>query len=90
MVALVDTDDRLTGVFTDGDLRRTFERDIDIRTLPIKSIMTHHPATITRDALAFNAVTRMQKLRITSLPVIADGKLEGVVTMHALLAAGVV
>lgn len=90
MVALVGANDQLTGVFTDGDLRRTFDHDIDIRTLSIGSIMTRNPATITSDALAFNAVTRMQELRITSLPVVADGKLEGVVTMHALLAAGVV
>ena len=90
MVALVNSNDQLTGVFTDGDLRRAFDRDIDIRTMAIGAIMTTNPATITRDALAFNAVTRMQELRITSLPVVADGKLEGVVTMHALLAAGVV
>lgn len=90
MVALVGADDELTGVFTDGDLRRAFERDIDIRTISIDTVMTRNPATITRDALAFNAVTRMQELRITSLPVVANGKLEGVVTMHALLAAGVV
>ncbi len=90
MVALVDANDQLTGVFTDGDLRRAFDRDIDIRTISIGSIMTTNPATITRDALAFNAVTRMQELRITSLPVVTDGKLEGVVTMHAMLAAGVV
>ena len=90
MVALVNANDELTGVFTDGDLRRAFDGNIDIRTMSIGSIMTRNPATITRDALAFNAVTRMQELRITSLPVVVDGKLEGVVTMHALLAAGVV
>jgi arabinose-5-phosphate isomerase len=90
MVALVDEQDQLTGIFTDGDLRRTFARDTDIRTVAIRQVMTLTPATITRDALAVNAVTRMQQLRITSLPVVAGKRLEGVVTMHALLAAGVV
>ncbi|ASJ75919.1 KpsF/GutQ family sugar-phosphate isomerase [Granulosicoccus antarcticus] len=90
MVALTNDNDELTGVFTDGDLRRTFDRDVDIRNLTVSSIMTHNPATITREEMAFNAVTRMQELRITSLPVVTDNKLEGVVTMHALLAAGVV
>lgn len=90
MVALTNANGELTGVFTDGDLRRTFDRDVDIRHLSINSIMTHNPATISRDEMAFNAVTRMQQLRITSLPVVTDNRLEGVITMHALLAAGVV
>ncbi|NND90400.1 MAG: KpsF/GutQ family sugar-phosphate isomerase [Granulosicoccus sp.] len=91
MVALIDEQERLTGIFTDGDLRRTFERDLDIRKLGIHSVMTRTPATITREALAVNAVSRMQTLRITALPVVRDGTLlEGVVTMHALLGAGVV
>lgn len=90
MVAVVDDQNRLCGVFTDGDLRRSVEQEIDIRSRCIESLMTRTPATITRDALAVTAVTRMQALRITSLPVVADQQLEGVVTMHALLAAGVV
>jgi arabinose-5-phosphate isomerase len=90
MVVLTDQEGRLSGIFTDGDLRRTVERDIDIRKLVIATAMTPKPATIASDALAINAVTRMQELRITSLPVVAGSTLQGVVTMHGLLAAGVV
>ncbi|MFK7854459.1 MAG: SIS domain-containing protein [Granulosicoccus sp.] len=90
MVALVNDSDELTGLFTDGDLRRTLERAIDIREVTIDQIMTRNPATITRDELAVNAVTKMQELKITSLPVVRNQIVEGVVTMHALLAAGVV
>ena len=90
MVALVNDKDELTGLFTDGDLRRTFEHDIDIRKLTIDSVMTRNPTTINRDALAFSAVSKMQELRITSLPVVQGKSIQGVVTMHALLAAGVV
>ncbi len=91
MVALVDDRQQLTGIFTDGDLRRTFARNLDIRELQIDTVMTQNPQTIERDELAVNAVTQMQSLKITSLPVVnADGTLDGVVTMHALLAAGVV
>jgi len=92
MVALTDDSGELSGIFTDGDLRRTLENDIDIRTQSIADVMTRNPATIASDALAINAVVQMQKLKITSLPVLSEQKqtLVGVITMHALLAAGVV
>lgn len=90
MVALVDTNNELTGLFTDGDLRRTFEQDIDIRKLTIGGVMTRNPTTIAPDALAINAVAKMQELRITSLPVVRGKIIEGVITMHSLLGAGVV
>lgn len=90
MVAVVNNSNALCGIFTDGDLRRTLEKNMDIRVLDIASVMTHHPATVKPDELAFNAVKRMQEKKITSLPVVQDKKLVGVVTMHALLAAGVV
>ncbi len=90
MVALLDEQQNLSGIFTDGDLRRTLENNIDIRTLNIADVMTHNPTTIASDALAINAVTRMQELKITCLPVVDDDQLVGVITMHALLTAGVV
>lgn len=91
MVALTDDEKLLTGIFTDGDLRRTFADKVDIRQLQISTVMTKNPTTIAQDELAVNAVSLMQSMKITSLPVISgNGKLEGVVTMHALLAAGVV
>lgn len=90
MVAVVNDAQELCGIFTDGDLRRTFATGIDIRDVKIESVMTLNPATTTKDTLAVNAVSLMQELKITALPVIANNKLESVVTMHALLAAGVV
>ncbi len=90
MVAVVNDEEELCGIFTDGYLRRTFATGIDIRDVRIESVMTLNPATTTRDALAVNAVSVMQELKITSLPVISNKKLDSVVTMHALLAAGVV
>lgn len=90
MVAVLSDKHELTGVFTDGDLRRTMERGVDIRTVNIGTVMTRNPTTIGTQALAVDAVTLMQTRRITSLPVVDDGQLIGIVTMHALLAAGVV
>lgn len=89
MIAVVDAADRLVGVFTDGDLRRTIGTGADVRTLPMEQIMTPDPRTIDSERLAVTAIDRMQEHRVTSLPVVDDGTFVGVVTMHALLAAGV-
>ena len=90
MIAVTDADDRLVGVFTDGDLRRAIESGADVRRLSMASVMSADPRTIDSERLAVAAVGCMQEYRVTSLPVVDDGALVGVVTMHALLAAGVV
>ena len=90
MVLVANDNKQLMGIFTDGDLRRAFDHDIDIRSTSIKSLMTPGPKTIEPGALAVAAVNLMQEKRITALPVVADDKLIGVVTMHAMLNAGVV
>ena len=93
MVNVVDARERLVGLFTDGDLRRSLERGEDVRAVAVADLMTRNPVTVGADALAYVAFETMQARRITSLPVVsADGDglgLDGVVTMHALLAAGV-
>ncbi|MFK8080824.1 MAG: SIS domain-containing protein [Granulosicoccus sp.] len=89
MVILTNAHNGLSGIFTDGDLRRTLEANVDIRLVNIASVMSRKPTTINSQALATNAVARMQKLKITCLPVVDDGQLMGIVTMHALLATGV-
>jgi len=90
MVAIIDEYENLSGVFTDGDLRRTIASDLDFRKAKIDTVMTTDPATTAKDTLAVDAVALMQELKITALPVVNRGRLEGIVTMHALLAAGVV
>jgi len=90
MVAVVDEDNKLKGIFTDGDLRRTIERTADFHTLNIADVMTHGGHTITADELAMAAVSKMQEHQISSLPVVDNEKVVGIITMHGLLAAGVV
>ncbi|MFK8079246.1 MAG: KpsF/GutQ family sugar-phosphate isomerase [Granulosicoccus sp.] len=90
MVALTDDKNSLSGIFTDGDLRRTLEANVDIRHVHIAAVMSRKPTTINSQALAITAVNRMQELKITCLPVVDEQKLVGVVTMHALLTSGVV
>ena len=90
MVTVVDHNVKLVGVFTDGDLRRTIDTNEDIRGVLIAHVMTQGGHSIESDALAVSAVTQMQGLRITTLPVLEEQRLVGVISMHALLAAGVV
>lgn len=90
MVAIINEQDHLMGIFTDGDLRRALEQHGDIHDTAITDVMTHGGVSIEPDALAIAAVEKMQQHQITALPVLDDKKVVGIITMHALLAAGVV
>jgi arabinose-5-phosphate isomerase len=91
MTAIVDTDGRVAGLFTDGDLRRALERPLDLRQAMITDLMTRNPKTIRADALAVAAVEKMDTLKINGLLVVdADDTLVGALNMHDLLRAGVV
>ncbi|MBK1734087.1 D-arabinose 5-phosphate isomerase [Halorhodospira abdelmalekii] len=90
MTAVVDSDERVRGIFTDGDLRRTLDRGIDIHTTPIATVMTAAPQTATAGLLAAEAAERMERHRINALLITdADGRLIGALNMHDLLQAGV-
>ncbi len=91
MTAVVDGDDRVVGLFTDGDLRRTLEHALDIQHAKIADLMTPNPKTIRADELAAAAVEKMETLKINGLLVVdADRRLVGALNMHDLLKAGVV
>jgi arabinose-5-phosphate isomerase len=90
MTAIIDGDDRILGIFTDGDLRRTLAAGADLRHARIADLMKRNPRTINADRLAVEAVQRMETLRINGMLVAdADGRLIGVFNMHDLLRAGV-
>jgi len=91
MTAITDRDGRVTGIFTDGDLRRVLERDGDFRDLPIASVMTKGPRTIGPDQLAVEAVELMERYRINQMLVVdAAGKLIGALNMHDLFSKKVI
>ncbi|QZA78338.1 KpsF/GutQ family sugar-phosphate isomerase [Deefgea tanakiae] len=90
MTAVVNTAGELVGVYTDGDLRRTLDRDIDIRATPVSAVMTPNPATIEASRLAAEAVQVMESRRINGLLVQDQGRLVGALNMHDLLRARVV
>ncbi len=89
--AVVDDADRVVGVFTDGDLRRMLDRNLDLHAIGIADVMTPNCVTIGPDALAAEALALMQQRAINALLVVDDnGRLCGAVNMHTLLRAGVV
>lgn len=90
MTAVVDADDQLLGIFTDGDLRRSFENSSDLRHTQIADLMTRDSLTTTPDELAVTALNIMQDKSITALPVVQDRQIVGIIHMHDLLRAGIV
>lgn len=91
MTAVVDADGKVMGVFTDGDLRRALEHALDLQQARVVDLMTRTPKTIHADALAVEAVEKMETLKINGLLVVDDShRLVGALNMHDLLKAGVV
>ena len=91
MTAITASDNRVVGIFTDGDLRRTFERGEDIRRIRVADAMTRTPRSITADALAVEAATLMEENRISQLLVCdTEQRLEGALTTLDLMRAKVI
>jgi len=89
--AIVDGQDRVLGIFTDGDLRRLLEKGVDLRTGSAGQFMHPDPVTITADALAVEAVELMEQRRITSVLVVdAEGRLCGALNSNDLMRAKVI
>lgn len=89
--AVVDAELKILGVYTDGDLRRTLDKNLDPHTTRIAEVMTQGARTIAPEALAAEAVGMMQEFRIQAV-LVADesNRLVGVLNFQDLLAAGVV
>jgi arabinose-5-phosphate isomerase len=92
MTAIVDAEDRLLGIFTDGDLRRTLAKHDNIREVRVGDVMTRNPTTIAPERLAAEAAKILEQKSLGGRLVVVsgDGRLVGAFTFHDLLAAGVV
>lgn len=89
--AIVDEDNRVLGIFTDGDLRRLLEKGVDVRNGTAQDLMHPKPVTITSDALAVEAADLMEARRITSVLVVdASGRLCGALNSNDLMRAKVI
>jgi arabinose-5-phosphate isomerase len=91
LVVVIDDDRRTLGIFTDGDLRRAFEKRIDLQAVSIASVMHARPHAIAAERLAVEAVEMMERYRINAL-LVADpeGRLLGALNMHDLFTARVI
>jgi arabinose-5-phosphate isomerase len=90
MAMITDSDGILSGVLTDGDIRRTIIKHSDTSGLSVKEVMTANPKRITGDAYAASALNLMEKYSITALAVVNDSNIPvGVIHVHDLLRAGV-
>ncbi|WP_028240285.1 KpsF/GutQ family sugar-phosphate isomerase [Stutzerimonas azotifigens] len=90
MTVVLESDGRLAGVFTDGDLRRTLDRGVDVRDAVIDDVMTAHGKTASAEMLAAEALKIMEDNKISALVVVDEtDRPVGALNMHDLLRAGV-
>jgi len=90
MTTVVNQDQQLIGMFTDGDLRRTLDMNYDINSVKMCDVMTHHCRTLKPKTLAAKALQVMDENKITALPIVDENNIVlGIVHMHDLLEAGV-
>lgn len=88
--AVVDEQNNLLGIITDGDLRRMLEKNGDLEKKSAKEIMTITPKTISPEALAVEALDLMRNKEITQLVVVDNGKYSGIIHLHDLIREGLI
>ena len=90
MTAIVDADNKIAGIFTDGDLRRSLDAGVDVRATRMDEVMHAECKTIAADVLAVEAIVLMEENKITSLLVADDAnRLVGALNIHDLFRAGI-
>ncbi len=90
ITAVVDGDNNLMGIITDGDLRRMLEKTVAIDKVKAGDIMTPNPKTIGPDELAVDALDQLRKKEISQLAVIEKGKYLGIIHLHDLIREGLI
>lgn len=86
-VLVIKDNNKILGIITDGDLRRNMQDNLSV--LSIKDLMNEAPTSISKDILAKEALEIMNKKSITTLPVIDNCELVGVIHIHDILRAGI-
>ena len=90
MVLITDKNNTLMGIFTDGDLRRVLEKNINFQDLLIKDVMTQNCKSIQPNKPALIALQLMEEYSLNSLPVVdGDNQVIGAINMHTLMQAKV-
>ena len=90
VTAVVDENQQLIGIITDGDLRRMLEKTSDISTICASDILSTHPITVQPEALAVEALELLKKHDISQLIVAENGIYKGIIHIHDLIREGLV
>lgn len=90
VTAVIEKDNKIIGIITDGDIRRMLEKNDDIHQLIAKNIMGENPIIIDGETMAINALDIMKKNDITQILVTKDDKYIGVVHFHDLIKEGII
>ncbi|MGH2553257.1 MAG: KpsF/GutQ family sugar-phosphate isomerase [Chitinophagaceae bacterium] len=90
VTAVIDSENNLLGLITDGDLRRMLEKNTEIESIKADDIMTKNPKTIGSDELAVSALDVLRKNEITQLVVTENGKYAGIIHLHDLIKEGLI
>jgi arabinose-5-phosphate isomerase len=88
--AVLDTNNIIAGIITDGDIRRMLKNHLDLTVLTAEDIMSKNPKSIDADAMAIEALDIMEANNITQLLVTENGRYKGVVHLHDLLKEGII
>jgi len=91
MVAIIDNNKSILGIFTDGDLRRSLDSKIDVHKTPMSDVMSKKYKTATKDMLAIDSMKLLKRHKITHLLIADENQiLLGALNIHDLLQAGIV
>ena len=91
MVTIVDAENNIKGIITDGDLRRMLDKNVDVYNAVVDDLMTKNPKTVDYREMAVNALQTMSDKKITCMPVVdEDNKLIGTILMQDIFKAGIV
>lgn len=89
IISIVDSSNQLIGVFTDGDLRRLFTKEVNVYDLLIDDIMGKSPIYVDSDVLAVEALRLMKDKNISALPIVSNNNLVGTVRVNDILGEGI-
>jgi arabinose-5-phosphate isomerase len=91
ITSVIDADEHVVGIFTDGDLRRTLQKGVPVEGTLVSSVMSRGPRTITGEKLAVEAVQIMEEHKVNQLLVVDEQqRLVGALNMHDLFRAKVI
>ena len=89
-VSIVNDENNILGIITDGDLRRQLEKGVDVYGLKVEEVMSRNPFTITPNKLAVEALNIMKEKNISSLLVETNGKAVGTIRLQDIIGVGII